>query len=274
MHLRMRCKWVGSHGKDDEGWSGQHSVSMTLNHEAIDAYHTKLNTDLSICPVGLEDASAMSSIKPVRSETPRSWNLCFFLQTLWWVCFETLHDLCFWNWTIKANAVSNATKCCLNFTQVWVLKSDPSLDSSIRPIQPKTTGSKVKMQWPLRRFWKSIPRQEWKHAETLPASYFFCELQNMGRYVMQTSFGSVAWKSCWLETGSYKLQRNQRKSAGCWLLSKTENVDFVSWWPGDQGGVSWHWKCWLVQESWRTLSGNITNIPAWRYAIAQEFTIA
>lgn len=41
MHLRMRCKWVGSHGKDDEWWSGQLSVSMTLNHEAIDVSHKK-----------------------------------------------------------------------------------------------------------------------------------------------------------------------------------------------------------------------------------------
>ena len=61
MHLRMRCDfWVESHGKDDEGWSGnagfQHSVSMSLNDETIHISPKKLNADMSICPVGLENA--------------------------------------------------------------------------------------------------------------------------------------------------------------------------------------------------------------------------
>ncbi len=193
----------------------------------------------------------MSSIKLVRSETTRSFCFCdfgadFSGELVWTSCRNCAIEIGPY-WTINANAVSNATKCCylywfmihLNFTQVWV------------PSAP--AGGKVRMPWPLRRFWKNIPRHQWKHAVSHCRQVTFCELQNMGRYVMQTSFGSLAWRSCWLETGILTSFKE---------ISETPLADSVV-----KNGKRWHcfltrwprwcflafYKCWLVEESWRNL---------------------
>lgn len=144
----------------------------------------------------------MSSIKLVRSETTRSWNFWFCCRHLRWVCFETIA----WLAPLK---LDHQCECWMLFQMLpsaatfsWFMIQaqlhagwSPEKWSIPRkiPIRPQKAGNKVKMQWPLRRFWKSIPRQEWKHAETLPASYLFWTSE-YGEVCHANFFWICGWK--------------------------------------------------------------------------------